>query len=781
MKPFVEKEAQPAAGDASEPRSGSGCEARDGALARKTEQSGSSFPRSGVAGYEPEQVRDALVANDWSVIPIVQHDAHHRSAGKAPAIPGWQRFAQFGGPLPSADELAEWAKIKNAPGTGLGCGSIIAIDIDFSHDPEMVERIKKAAFTIFGETPFMRIGRAPKVLLLYRAKEPIVKRAFKVADGSGDGLDIQGIGSQVVAYGIHPGTGEPYRWVGAAQPHNARPSAAPEIAAAQLEEFLDLVRGFCDFGSSAVAERRGAGGHSNIVKDRSGRVVDGRESHLRDIAFDVLRRTSEEDVDLSRCRDAIIDEVWHRFRESANLEDNRWQRSDAAAKVDVLIAKMENRTLSFAPAADSAKGRKILAEMNERYCVVQESGKSYVLSFERERERETPVYQSFSSFREFHMHRKIRVGEKSIGIGNYWLNHPERRQYDGVTFIPNGDRVVDNRLNLWRGWGVTPKRGSWALMQAHILEVLARGEQDNADYILKWAAWAVQHPGEVPEVALVFKGAEGTGKGIFFRTILNMFGQHGLHISSSKHLAGTFNAHLRDVVLLFADEAFFPGDKEAEGTLKRVLTEESLFVEPKGMNGFRSPNFLHVGMATNASWAVPAGLDSRRFAVFDVSSERKQDHAYFAALNEELKAGGVEAMLYDLLAMPLGGWHPRNLVRTDALRDQQLATLGPEDAWWLSTLERGTIPGAFDGLPSVARMDDMIADLKGKDKRASFLTQHRFGRYLREQGVQSGKWRNDRRGWRFPPLREARAAWEKKLPGYEWEDPDQDEWREQVM
>ena len=39
---------------------------------------------------------------------------------------------------------------------------------------------------------------------------------------------------------------------------------------------------------------------------------------------------------------------------------------------------------------------------------------------------------------------------------------------------------------------------------------------------------------------------------------------------------GNFNAHLRDAIVVFADEAFLVDDKEAEGVLKAMITEPEL-------------------------------------------------------------------------------------------------------------------------------------------------------------------------------------------------------------
>ena len=159
--------------------------------------------------------------------------------------------------------------------------------------------------------------------------------------------------------------------------------------------------------------------------------------------------------------------------------------------------------------------------------------------------------------------------------------------------------------------------------------MLAAGDQEAFEYILNWTAWALQNPGKPAEVVLVFKGGRGTGKGLFGRVLRDVFGQHGRHISSATHLAGRFNAHFADTAFLFADEAFWPGDKSAEGSLKRMITEPTLFIERKGVDAYEVANALKIMMASNEAWVVPAGMDERRFAVFEVSEEFKQSAEYF--------------------------------------------------------------------------------------------------------------------------------------------------------
>jgi len=54
-----------------------------------------------------------------------------------------------------------------------------------------------------------------------------------------------------------------------------------------------------------------------------------------------------------------------------------------------------------------------------------------------------------------------------------------------------------------------------------------------------------------------------------------------MQIVDATHFVDRFNAHLRDCIVLFADEAFFAGDKQNEGVLKVLITEPYLAIEGK--------------------------------------------------------------------------------------------------------------------------------------------------------------------------------------------------------
>lgn len=361
-----------------------------------------------------------------------------------------------------------------------------------------------------------------------------------------------------------------------------------------------------------------------------------------------------------------------------------------------------------------------------------------------------------------------------------WLKSPKRRTYEGLIMAPEG--APPGMLNLWKGWAVEAKPGDWSKTRALIYDVLASGDRVAGDYIVRWMAYLFQKPHLLPQVALVFRGGEGVGKGTLGRAIMDIVGTHGLTVSSTDQFAGRFDAHLRDCIFLFADEALWGGDKQAEGKLKQLITEPVKTYEAKGVDASSGRNLVHLMMASNNEWVAPAGPDARRFAVFDVSDARKQDRAYFGAINRELyREGGLSAMLHDLLSMDLGDWRPYgNVPRTEGRSTQKLLSLEPMPNWWHGILESGD-PAAFfmsgDGWNEpievgAGRPKDYVLECLRAACPRRRITKDALGKFLAKVGVDvKAKDAKGNRIWLIPPLPDARRAFADWLDeDLTWED-----------
>ena len=422
-----------------------------------------------------------------------------------------------------------------------------------------------------------------------------------------------------------------------------------------------------------------------------------------------------------------------------------------------------------------------LIDLNSKYAVIGDvGGKCLVLGWTPSRLQDgvqIPSFQTFKSFSERYAHEYVQIQvpkgdgweEKTVQLGTQWLKWPKRSTYEAIDMVPNAPALLPgNILNLWKGFAVEPKGGSWHLMQRHIAEVLACGDVAAMTYIIKWAAWKVQHPGERAEVALVFRGDKGTGKGTFANAIKRLFGHHGLQIYSSKHLIGHFNAHLRSCLLLYADEAFWAGDKQGESVLMGMLTEPTIVIEQKGVDAAPWTNRLGVIMSTNAEWVVPARQKERRYAVFNVSGKRAGDTKYFDALYAELENGGLAAMLTDLLRVNLDGWHPRFILQTEALQEQKMRSLDQRFEWFEGLLQDGHLLGATSDSQAVSFTWLYNDFLQSSPNRHCSKTS--FGLFLKDQGCTKI---HTARGtsWRFLPLIEHRQKWIERFGQWQWSYP----------
>jgi hypothetical protein len=208
--------------------------------------------------------------------------------------------------------------------------------------------------------------------------------------------------------------------------------------------------------------------------------------------------------------------------------------------------------------------------MNNRHAIIDNvGGKTVIAGWEPSQidpARMVVVFQNKESFLLRYSNRYAIIDvsdgrggsrQSSMPLGQWWLSHRQRRQYRGVTFLPAGPKVVNDCLNLWRGWGFDdPKPGDWSLIRQHIELVLAAGNAEFAEYVIRWIAWSIQNPAAQAEVALVLIGAKGTGKGTLVRCLQRIFGVHAFQVTSREHVIDKFNGHLQDCVLFIADEAY---------------------------------------------------------------------------------------------------------------------------------------------------------------------------------------------------------------------------------
>jgi hypothetical protein len=204
---------------------------------------------------------------------------------------------------------------------------------------------------------------------------------------------------------------------------------------------------------------------------------------------------------------------------------------------------------------------------------------------------------------------------------------------------------------------------------------------------------------------------------------------------------------------------------------------------------------LHVMMASNEDWVVPAGERERRYFVLKASDERLQDHMWFKGISDQLIDGGYGAMLHELLHRDLGDFHPRQLPKCNDLTGQQALSLGPLDSWWVELLESGTLGGCDPDEPNRAvsnayeykvvvgisdrwvKQPGLYDQARSIEPRLRSASDHKLGDFLTEHGCDNSRKVMRRRGWTFPELSECRKQWKERFPGWNWRNAKLAKWQ----
>jgi hypothetical protein len=315
--------------------------------------------------------------------------------------------------------------------------------------------------------------------------------------------------------------------------------------------------------------------------------------------------------------------------------------------------------------AARAHGDIKLFEMNAQHCVMPIGGKTRVVTWGDDPSfpgRKTIVHaSSFGDFKNLYdkYRHEYQSDSRTITarLGTWWLGQPHRAQYDGgMKFMPQrNEEVVGNVLNMWRGFAVAARRpegnsgaAGCQLFLNHGLKVICSGNEQHYDYLIKREAFIAQMRTRSEIALALHTEEEGTGKGFWCRTLNHLYGEHAMHVQNPEHVIGKFNVHLETLLKLTADEALFAGDPRHRNALYYLITEPTIPIEPKFINPYDADNYLNLDIISNARHFIPVSGTARRIFVPTVSPEQASNHEYFRKMEEQLRNGGHEALLYHL-------------------------------------------------------------------------------------------------------------------------------------
>jgi hypothetical protein len=239
-------------------------------------------------------------------------------------------------------------------------------------------------------------------------------------------------------------------------------------------------------------------------------------------------------------------------------------------------------------------------------------------------------------------------------------------------------------------------------------------------------------------------------------------------VSKADEVTGKFIGHRAGKSLLRVEEAFFAGDRSAEGALKHLITSETVQIQRKYADTIEHPNYVRLLITSNADWVVPAGVNERRFAVLNVSEVRRNDLAYFGALRRQAfeKGGCARFLAYLRDEVVVDRDAIRRPPSTAALLEQQLNSLAAPDRWLFDLLSEGALPldSGGKGVTLVGALFDSYSSSLRAGRNPYDATREKMGRLLRDRLGDLVSSRRPRDGggerlyaYQFAPLDECRS------------------------
>ncbi|WP_456471448.1 primase-helicase family protein [Caminibacter sp.] len=164
---------------------------------------------------------------------------------------------------------------------------------------------------------------------------------------------------------------------------------------------------------------------------------------------------------------------------------------------------------------------------------------------------------------------------------------------------------------------------------------LLRDDMDRIEYFINWLSTALVTLRKIG-TAIVFKGIQGTGKGLLYEQIIQpIIGEKYTYTFSNNDLKSQFNKNLQNKLFVVGNEIkgdFREGNHIYE-TLKMWITDKDLRIEAKGKDAFQINNYFNVLVFSNNETPLQIQASDRRYTVFETKERQiiqiaKEDFGY---------------------------------------------------------------------------------------------------------------------------------------------------------
>lgn len=432
--------------------------------------------------------------------------------------------------------------------------------------------------------------------------------------------------------------------------------------------------------------------HKIVLVDRDGEVLFGADAPR-------LRQGTE--------LEKLVDELIEDERRLAAAETNADRIREAAAQLakgqlaqgeywDIneitrVARQHTDRRMAAAAVAKLMSEHFVLSRGHGRPVIYERRGQVYICR---------TVDDTIAGFQglEVFLGDKCEKPENPVKV---WMSFPKFcKRYDAVQFIPPcGPPCPPGVFNLFTRYAITQKEAerrvkieSSALgvseeeyvevlikpLMDHIKNIVARGNEVEADWFIKWQAHIVQKPGLKTAMWTVLIGAQGAGKEVSLRPLMEILGRYAFVTHCVDSVVGQFTApELLTVIFILFDECTFGGNTAQSNALKNLISGDTRKSRMLYCPEDNIPNFASCAAASNEN-DPKVELQDRRNGIFDLDPKYcGRQTATIKAYFDPIRAVPAFAWAWKLFHIDLDGFNPRNVIETKATSRAKLMSFDP--------------------------------------------------------------------------------------------------------
>lgn len=264
-----------------------------------------------------------------------------------------------------------------------------------------------------------------------------------------------------------------------------------------------------------------------------------------------------------------------------------------------------------------------------------------------------------------------------------WMEWPKRRTHSQVVYEPGEPPTNEksNTLNLWRGWGVDPKKGPVDNLH-ELLEYMFNGEKASREWFLQWLAYPLQHPGvKLYTSSVLWSRDTGTGKTLIGMTMSRIYGDDNFSLIGENELHASFNDWQANKQFILGEEVTGSDRVSEADRLKKIITSETTRINRKFEMPYATRDCANFLFTTNRPDAFLIDDTDRRFFIHEVGvGQKTPSQKFFDTYDRWYRTKeGIGAIFHHLLhKVDTSDFNPRGRAPGTRSKDEMVALSGNE-------------------------------------------------------------------------------------------------------